>query len=473
MAIRALGPGASREPDLLTRSDLEIPTRQPLRAWYEAAAAARTRRVNVLTIGDSITEGTTLENQVYEAWPTLLGEAMSRATGGQRGATGYVSAAYGNNTSAWTLSGSPVIRISSSDYRGLGRRSLEITSTSSATYSFYGTNCALYYTRTAGSGVMGISVDGGGVTSVSTINAGGEINSARYVPAALSRGWHTITISRVSGGSVYLEGAAFWDADFAAGIALWDGSHSGINSAFLVGSSDKERWAAMLNSIDPDLVIIALGTNDSSAAEVPGVYTPEIYGERIRSIINLIRANAVLRNPSFILLQQPQPPAIDATYWKRHMDALQAVADSEPGVMTMDLRPVIPSGPASGSTNLYNDSLHPSAQGARLYALEIARQLQILGSEPTPGPRILTGQDVVAWATTKIASDATIIKFPPGFFSTAPTVLVGRGANANAVPTANFYLGSTSTTQTAVVATSGASTAAGTTIPINWIAIGQ
>ena len=76
MAIRALGPGASREPDLLTRSDLEIPTRQPLRAWYEAAAAARTRRVNVLTIGDSITEGTTLENRY--AWKDTIGPPAAR-----------------------------------------------------------------------------------------------------------------------------------------------------------------------------------------------------------------------------------------------------------------------------------------------------------------------------------------------------------------------------------------------------------
>lgn len=346
----------------------------PLDVWDSALSQASTRRADVLVVGDSISEGNGTTYPASEAWPSVLAGMMPRANGGGRGGTGYVPAAYGwgASNSAWTLSGGPVPCVSGSCYRGLGRRSLNIGNGQSASFTWQGDRLALYYTKTLTSGIMGISIDGGAPVSVNT-GATIETNSARYVPATLTRGWHTVTVTRISGGPVHLEGGAFWDGDIGSGVTVWDGSHSGAATTFFYGTPDRERWLAMLDNIGPDLVVIALGTNDASSPEVPGVYDPTIYAERVRSLIELIRTEA---DPSIAVLQQPGSPAVDSDYWARHMDALAAMA-AEEDALVLDLRGAIPQGPLTGTSVLYADSLHPNPAGARAYALEVARQLNL------------------------------------------------------------------------------------------------
>lgn len=356
-----------------------FPTRAhaaPLDTWESALDRVTTRRADILVLGDSISEGNGTGYPAVESWPSVLGAMMPRATGGGRGGPGYIPAVYawGTANSAWTLAGGPVPCVSGSCYRGLGRRSLNIGNGQSASFSWRGDRLALYFTKTPTSGVMGVSIDGGTPAQIST-TADPETNSARYVPATLPRGWHTVTVTRISGGPVHLEGGAFWDGDIGSGVTIWNGSHSGINTEFLIGSANEERWTAMIDNIGPDLVVIGLGTNDASALEVPGVYTPDIFGQRITTLIELVREHAAPAEPSFVLLQQPGSPHIDPEYWARHMDALADVAEAE-GAYLLDLRPAIPQGPSSGSSALYTDPLHPNPAGARAYAVAVAQHIQ-------------------------------------------------------------------------------------------------
>lgn len=358
---------------------------EALNTWRTAVANLEQRRANVFILGDSITEGAWASTYAG-GWTHRFNDLIQAALTGSKGGVGYIPAIRGfngtnngfgaENGDQWDLSAG--VSIDRDGAAGLGRRSVLLNSADSASYTFTGDRFQLLFTGQAASGTAMISVDGG--TAVSFPIAQETMQSGvTYTSDDLALGVHTVTVVAQSAG-IILDGGTFFSGDYDAGVAVWEGAHSGFRTDDFVGSSDSELWASALGTVSPDLVIIAMGTNDEHQSESSS-YTPEIFGERIGSLIDLIRS-ASASDPSIIVVQQPRPgtrPASEEDWWTRHMDAA-ALAAASRGCGVVDLRGFIPSGPAGSEPGgLYYNSNHPNDLGHQLYANVIA---QHLGIEP-------------------------------------------------------------------------------------------
>ena len=358
---------------------LELPhTTDRMRPWWEAVAQITSRRANILVVGDSISEGRTVTNIETECWIRVLARLLNRQYIGEPGGEGYVPACRSLTPQPWTHTGSPTVNTGSTNYYGLGRRYLTLTTGQSASRSWYGDRIEILYTRGPSTGTMRIDIDGV-TTDVATSNAS-LIVGAKWTSAALDRGDHTVTVSWLSGGVVLLEGGCFSDINYAKGVAVWDGSHSSYTAGDFTGDINKEAWAGAVASINPDLVILPLGNNDALEAE-GGSYSPEIFATRIGAIIDLVKANSSTV-PAFIYpLMQGSPTAYTRAYWDRHMAAVKPVVINKGGAL-VDLRNFISLGPSTGTTGLYADTIHPNAAGHRLWASGFYNFLPRMNYEP-------------------------------------------------------------------------------------------
>lgn len=364
-----------------------------MNAWQNAVESVSSRRANVLVVGDSISEGA-WATTYFEGWVHVMHRLLQRNLTGQVGGAGHIPAVRGfdgagnsgfpaSNGDQWTFSNAAKIDRTSVNQYGLGRRSITLSQGETATIEFTGDRFQILYTGTPTGGEMSIGVDGieaGAVSTVSSETASGLVHTS----SPLNSGTHTVTVSAIEG-EVILDGGAFFDGDFESGVTVWDASHAGFGSAHFDGHNPQSsHWADGISAIAPDAVIIALGTNDANAAVQDG-YTPEVFGGRIRSIIDLIESKA---EPTIFVALQPRPGYSPhenpAQWWSEHMDAATAAA-ADRGATVIDLRPIIPSGRTETGelSPYYHNSNHPNSAGMRLYGVSMNNTL-IAHSSPAP-----------------------------------------------------------------------------------------
>lgn len=355
-----------------------------LEQWLFAAASAKARRANVFVLGDSISEGAWAMNYL-DGWVHVFARMAQKALTGRIGGRGYVPSIRGFNGTGngmgavngdqWVFTGSPTIDRSEANISGFGRRSIQIATGQTASFTFQGDRFQLMFTGYDKSGTATISVDGGPASSFNTDNGTDPESGMLYTSAALTPGRHTVTVGR-SSGNIFLDGGCFFDGDYDAGVTLWDGSHSGYRADHFDGhETASSRWAHGLATVKPDLVLIALGTNDEHLTD--SGYTPAVFGQRMRSVIQLIQSKTP--DSSIVVIQQPAPASSSkpTDWWDSHMSEAAAAAVDN-GATVIDLRPRIPSGPkGAGSSNLYFNSNHPNSAGQRLYAQVVSELMRI------------------------------------------------------------------------------------------------
>lgn len=413
-AVATANAADQRSKDALTEIDRRLPAvgsftnDERLKTWLtqvsqvEAGLAAR---ANVVSLGDSITDGSGAGRAElrYASW---MRDGLQKAHAGVIGGRGFIPAIHGvsNIPDEITFSAGVTLNRATSNIWGLGRRGVQLTSGQTATLEIFGDRVGVMYTGTAGS--ISVAIDGGTATIIPAAT-GTDLDKTGllWTSPALTHGQHTVVVTPATTTAIILDGMVEWDRDYDRGITFWDGSHNGTRLDHFDGlAANTGRWADALASVQPHLVTIAFGTNDSRQADQT-TYNASTFATRLTRLVNLIRTKTTT-SPSILIIIQPQPGS-GSTDWTGYMASMRKVAD-DMGLATVDLSRRVPTGPVSGTSALYIDNLHPNAAGHLLYADTI---LDSLAGVRTHGPQ--SGAKQAERVTSFNTTSTTAVRISP------------------------------------------------------------
>ncbi|WP_114422638.1 SGNH/GDSL hydrolase family protein [Nocardioides houyundeii] len=258
-------------------ADTDAELRDFLRPWFSALADQEEKPAKIVVVGDSISEGAMLPTPIHQIRFVRRLQEMLRDQQDAVGGAGFFPAYYGDPFSVddSTRSGVPA-QEHSFDSWGLGGRALFLPDGSSVTYPpQQSTGIRVWFGLIdvlAGAGR--VIVDGVDVTSQGTLSTGevpGETITSAGTPARsgiwwqsppMSRGAHTVAVSGAGPGGVFVHtGVEFLDGDEDSGIHVYDASHSGATAQDFDSEAMAAGHWADVRAIDPQLVLINLGTN--------------------------------------------------------------------------------------------------------------------------------------------------------------------------------------------------------------------
>lgn len=355
-----------------------------MRKIRESLANAGSGTADIYFVGDSLTEGffpTTYD----DCWVEIARRALQHAfniesvPGGvvyrspmTEGIGGPVKPVVLANVLPLTAGNVPVAGADPNGY-GFGLRYVVLDAASeTATLSFFGDGIGIFTTRHPGTGTMRFVIDGGAPTDVNTANA--SLTSSVLGFLGLIRGQHSIQVSWLRGGPVILDGFLVSSGDTNSGVRTWNGGHAGMGTANFAAASGRWMDLAINNStINPDLVVITLGTNDSV-----NTVTAAAYETNMRAIVAKIRAaSPAAAAASILFFMLPRRGGITDVLWQSYIDACQLVA-TDMGCAVLDVSKKFPSpNAASPFGDLYVDDVHPNNAGHRAIAQEILGYLGV------------------------------------------------------------------------------------------------
>lgn len=317
--------------------------------WFNALKNAKTTPVNIVVVGDSIgvlnVFGSTL------AWPWRLAQLMAdkgrttadtvhlrypKPTGNQ---APYMTSCEGALTS-------PV--------SGMGAQAVDLTNGQKATMTATMDGISVIYTKKSGGGSLQVR-DGEGGTLLTTIDTSGTAKASNvWTSDALTLASHTIEITSV--GNTVLEGVYVHNGTRDKGVRVWSASISGYTSKQL---TDTPSFALdLISNINPDLVILATGTNDGVAN----------YADYMGGLISAVEAV----HDGDIAIWFPYPSS--AGFPTSEETPARAYRD------TLDL-PIIDAGVGCANiSTLYSvDGVHPTDLGHSMLANQV---YSVIGGDP-------------------------------------------------------------------------------------------
>jgi hypothetical protein len=248
-----------------------------LRNWRRVLIDAKdysTGSAKVLLIGDS---NINQRDRFYTQIKSFIGATLAVNSIGWAGLTD-------NQQPVADMSITPAGTWSASDNEeGLSLTSA-ISSTAASTYTITTSSTTfniarIHYRQYSGGGTFSWAVDGGSATNV---NTNGTEGTGIITISGLSNTTHTIVLTVVSG-TVELYGIV---ADVnEVGARFYKAGNDGSTSGNWATSALTTTWRQGIADIDPDLVIIQLGSNDVFYDS-----TTTAYSTRLRSLIGSIRA---------------------------------------------------------------------------------------------------------------------------------------------------------------------------------------
>jgi lysophospholipase L1-like esterase len=253
---------------------------------------------------------------------------------------------------------------------GLGREGLALFDPESQSITVddtYSDLDILYTGRSDGSyGWFSYTVDGGAPVIVHTGDK--SVSGGGYVAKISDLGLgHHVVVIRVSPGHgpAMIEGVMLYSGDRSSGVRMWEGGHNGLTAADYVAPNG--GWADSLAVVQPDLVVLPIGSNDfalgTSAADTR---------TRIEEIIRMIRSH-VDTNPSIVLLSYYNRPSTGSAPWSTYADMYRSIAAADPDVCVFDLDPLLgPYKTDTRATLMSADWLHPSDAGYSLIGNALA-----------------------------------------------------------------------------------------------------
>jgi len=341
--------------------------------WKAALAAVKSNQssAQVLTVGDSITAGylssgaSGANEQRTQAYPSHMANVLNYIGIPSRGdafmgesATNYTSAvdtiitAYAGG---WTTpTGAGFFSLGGNPFYNSGASG---NFTTAPLYTFDGVR--IYYVSTPSSGVMGVSIDGGAVQNVTTTGTAG-IN---YVDvSAGSVGTHTVNLTWVSGGALYVVGERFKTSSQAQ-VNIANAGWTGATSANL---SSVANAYAPLNAVAaycPDLLVLEGWINDYNAPISVSAFTANMGA--------IISAQLACGGSAVYLINSNYGNSTNLGY--PYVKAIYALAD------TYNI-PVIDMGVKWGGTGyaaglMNSDYTHPNASGYLDMATEVANTI--------------------------------------------------------------------------------------------------
>ena len=344
-------------------------------AAYKAAIAARqTTPVNILEIGDSITEGSN-ETALGARWVDVLRTKLRTAyqPAGVTGGIGFVPADYQSATLADPVSfGGAASDRPAGSYVGLGAvRYKRMPTGATATFTFTGTGLDIICTGVTSNGTYTRTIDGGSAVAASS-NIGATKNSGAIEPVrGLSASSHTVVVS-VTSGYLYHEGFFVYNGDEAKGIRMVESGASGARATDFVepglNTAGNAYWYGEYQPYPASLVSIAFGTNDY-ASPTRSRQSPRAFRAALEDLIEGVRAQSPL-DPSIVLWEPAKP--VGSSYvgvgtfvgrWSDYIQAIRQVAARDGRIAIFDAAAVMGDQAvnANGYTNA--DGLHPSTAG--------------------------------------------------------------------------------------------------------------
>lgn len=335
-------------------------------SWRTALASRDAQPANVVCLGDSITEfyaASTFDRR----WVNRLG-ALLRAkapVAGVVGGAGYISPAVKSGTPLFTWPGT-YSGAGTSDSAGPKKRVWGLTAAGhEMTYNVTGTAVdVIGYRNVTGTISFNVQVDGGTPVTyplpTSTLNA---VWSQRV--SLGSAGAHTVIVSYNSG-TVYTFGLVVYNGDENAGVRVHE---CGWYGATVATWGSTGRWAADLGMLNPDLLIISLGTNDKDGIDAATFET------QLGGFVDYLRAS-IPRQFSIVL--QSYASADGVNPWANYVQAMVNVATARSEVVVVNQGRIMPrySDDTSNVHALYySDGKHLADAGMALVASNLAEFL--------------------------------------------------------------------------------------------------
>ena len=367
----------------------------PLRPFHAALARRSADPVDILCIGDSLTEGARVST-LEKRWVALLREKLRARfpTPGVTGGVGYLCADYyaaGTNTDleAFTQTGG-VSDTGASDFKGrfgLGRRARVLSTVGDAlsitvTCSSFD---VIYKANLGGATSLDVAIDGGLATTVSTVDAVTAAEGTRWNSGALTPGSHSIVITQKVG-TTYVEGMMVYLGDEAAGIRMWESGQGGARSWSF--NSPDNIWIVCVKTAFPSLVLIELGCNDwwyNSGGTAPyGTYTPAAMVSNLTTLISAVKAQLAYATSVGIVIAHERGDGglaagtIPLLAWSEYVAAYYGMVTADPSLFLVDMNNALGPSPASapGSQSMIaTDKVHLNDYGSELYADAIFRAI--------------------------------------------------------------------------------------------------
>lgn len=389
------------------RTQLKVTNERNLRNFRRAIGNIANKPVDVIWMGDSLSEGLYAVDDAHR-FQNLVRAELQQIYNQDRvptGGEGYIPGSHvlvghvgppADTAQRWILTNTaggtiPTMAVGAS--YGLAGRNISLNDVHHlASLTFTGDRIWLVYTASVFTGTGEYRVDGGAWTAFNTNDPSTTARSGRYIDSgALSPGIHTLDVRATNTGTgvynIVVDGAMVYNGDGAAlpgqgaGIRFWDDAHAGWRATTYATSP--MYWAHPYDIIQPDLMVIGLGANDM----VNGVTVPQYYAA-LNTIIDTLH-NGDVAQP----LIQAQPKC-DVLLWVEHLwsfvtddqampyiETIYRVA-AERGCAVVDSFLSLHVADTPGPTDLFADSgsvtIHVTNAGARVIADDF---LDVLGNK--------------------------------------------------------------------------------------------
>lgn len=349
------------------------PASDPLRTFFAARDQRAGRRCTIVTLGNSLTEGTSATTP-FDGYPgQLAGSLRAQFPTAAPGGRGYVPARYQMPSPSgplWSYTGTVV----KGTQHGIGRRVVPLAGAGTATLA--GTawsHVKIAWWASARGDSLTVRVDAASAVTITAESPGPKTWSSPTFASAAAR---TIRVVAAAG-SPELEGAWLFDGDVDRGIHVLNGGHHGsIAASFSVGSGvpgANSVWSDSLVRYDPALVTVSFETND------PGFRAAPQFRADLAALVNLLRTKTAA--PILLMAEFERASTPAGRQWDDYTAAIAEVATDNRIRMVdfLDVGQYIPklSGPESADPHgwLAADGVHLTDAGYGRWAALLAARL--------------------------------------------------------------------------------------------------
>ena len=354
--------------------------RDTLDPWYQALEESPLTPATVVVMGDSVSEGFGVRQDLERRWVGQLQDALRTQVespdcpvgpGGYHGASTLIPAWYAAGSLPDPQTRGEVRRLSGV---GPGGRALALGPGAEVTWQVVASEVAIGYRTGPEGGDLEVTVDGEATLSGQQVSTEAE-DAERQV-------WHSDTrdlerrawtVRNTSPDrTVVVTDLTPFRGDRDRCVHVLDASHSGITARSV---SRAPAYVHDSVSMNPDLLVLALGFNDARAGIPPAGLRTDLV-----QIIDTAR-RAGFSGPVLLVSWHRPPPGFFRYSWVDYRTVLRGMAVLD-GVSFVDVGADLP--PVVGAPRgTYLDALHPGPRGQDLIAEVMTRTLTPQGP-PVP-----------------------------------------------------------------------------------------
>lgn len=338
--------------------------------WRAALANRDTTPAVWYGIGESLQEGqgaSTAANRWF-----VKAAAQLRTTYPSVGAAEYIPArrrVYAPDSGTWVngySASTGTLTFQDTTYGDLGHKVIAMAAGATMTFTVTGVAATIWWVGLVGGGTFTYQVDGGTVSSgISTVTASTQPYKTTSVTLG-AQGSHTVKITATS--AVTIAGLQVYSGNTTSGIHAIDGGWSSatVQNPFL---NNLAQWQAALQVLQPDLVTIELGGNDT----VNGTAVATFKANAL-SLINALRAQTKV--PSIVwVFPYRVASSITTNDFSLYQTAIKQLIATDPSIGLISWLDQMPQATTSG-TGLYStDGIHPNDSGQTTMANIVAPAL--------------------------------------------------------------------------------------------------